>query len=453
MTKEDLDLFNRLLEKILVAEKKTALIQPTFPENIIDHFDLKLSDNPISASKFEKILEKIISNTPKTSSNLFFNQLFGGRQSKATLGDLISVILNNTMATYKVAGPQVGVEQVMVNKIGDLIGYPNNSLGTMTPGGSLAIFKSMLMARDLYDQNCKLEGISKKMTLYTSSESHYSVSKNASFIGIGKNQVRYVNVDKVGRMDPDDLEKKINEDLNDGFLPFYINATCGTTVLGAIDPIDSIACIAQRYNLWLHVDGSFLGSIIFSDKYRFLLKGISRSNSFNLNCHKILNAPLSTSFIITKHPEYMRNTFSSDANYLYQTSSDNYNLGKISLQCGRRNDALKMWCLWKSIGTKGLGRIVENGFFLADLARAYIKKNPNYNLYSFEYSTTVCFNYKNIPAKNLCTELYKTGTLMVGYGEFNGLEFIRLALVNGNNTEKEIMTFFNKLERFVETNF
>lgn len=454
MVEKDLALFNELANKILKAEKEKPVVTPVHPRTIFDRFDLALPDDAIPDEEFKEALEDIVMNTPRTASDHFFNQLFGGRNSKAMLGDLLAVMLNSTMATYKIAGPQVGVEQVMVKKISELIGYdPDKSLGTMAPGGSMTIFKAMLMARDYYDKEAKNKGVTKEMTLYTSEESHYSIPKNAAFMGVGRDHVRYIKTDEQGKMLVSDLEEQIKKDLAAGKHPFYVNATCGTTVLSVIDPIDAIANITEKYNLWLHVDGAYLGSVIFSDKLRPLVKGLDRANSFSINGHKLLNTQISTSFIVTKHPDCLHNTFSNDADYLYQTSTDEHNLGKISLQCGRRNDALKMWCMWKSIGTKGLGEIVEHEFHLADVAREYVKKHPDYELYSFENSIAVCFNYKGIPATDLCTQLYRKGELMVGYGKFRENEFIRLVMVNGGNSEEDIIHFFKTLEAFAEANF
>lgn len=451
--KKDLELFNRIANKILKAEEEVPVVTPIHPKQMHERFDLELSEEPMDEDKFIESLEDIILHTPRTASNHFFNQLTGGRNSRATLGELLAVMLNNTMATYKVAGPQVGVEQVIIREICNLIGYNKNSSGTMAPGGSMTILMSMLMARDYFNKDLRNLGVKENMTLYTSVESHYSIPKNASFIGVGRDNVRYIKTNDKGQMLASDLEEQIKKDIEAGNQPFYVNATIGTTVLSAIDPVNEIADVCEKYNVWLHADGAYLGSIIFSKKYAQLAKGLNRTHSFSVNPHKMLNTPISTSIIVTNHNECLANTFSNEAEYLYQTSTDEHNLGKISMQCGRRNDALKFWCLWKSVGTKGLAKIVEHEFELADYAREYVKNNPNYTLYSFENSIAVCFNYKNIPATELCTQLYRQGVLMVGYGKFKGDEFIRFITVNGGNQKEDIKNFFKTLEEFADKNF
>jgi sulfinoalanine decarboxylase/sulfinoalanine decarboxylase/aspartate 1-decarboxylase len=166
----------------------------------------------------------------------------------------------------------------------------------------------------------------------------------------------------------------------------------------------------------------------------------------------MMGTPLTCSIIVTQHKAQLHKSFSNDAAYLYQTDGDDYNLGKTSIQCGRRNDALKFWTLWKSVGTQGLATIVDQQFKLADVAREYIQSHPDYTLYSFEESISVCFNYKDIPAQQLCTALYENSELMVGYGTFQENEFVRLVTINAGNEDVDILNFFSVLEDFVEQN-
>ena len=177
------------------------------------------------------------------------------------------------------------------------------------------------------------------------------------------------------------------------------------------------------------------------------------ADSFSFNAHKMIGTPLTCSLILVKDKGHLYDSFSIEANYLYQTDRDDFNPGKTSLQCGRRNDALKFWTLWKQIGTKGLEQIVDKQFKLADLARNYIANNKDYQLYSFEDSISVCFNYKGISAKKICTDLYEHSELMVGYGSFNEQEFIRLVTINAQNEDKDILGFFKTLETFVAENY
>ncbi|WP_299113334.1 aminotransferase class V-fold PLP-dependent enzyme [uncultured Winogradskyella sp.] len=447
--RQDLKLFSELCDFLFEEEQKNPVAKPIPTSELFQKLDLKLGNEGVVDEALTNTLKSIIERTPKTASKSFFNQLFGGRIGKAALGDLLAVMLNNSMYTYKVAGPQVGIEKEIIDNICRLSGYPENSGGTLAAGGSMTNLMALLMARDSKFPEIRTNGISQKITLYTSEASHYSASKNAVLTGIGRNQVRFIKTNNRGEMSASHLESVIKNDIKEGYKPFFVNATAGTTVLGAFDDIKSISEVCKTYSLWLHVDGAYCGSVIFSKTYKHLVNGLDFSDSFSLNGHKMLGTPLGCSIIITKHKAQLHHSFSNEADYLYQTDGDDFNLGKTSLQCGRRNDALKLWTLWKSVGTNGLEQIVDHQFELAQTARDYINSHPDYTLYSYDDSISVCFNYKDIPANVLCTALYEDSQLMVGFGKFNDTEFVRMVTINTVLEKEDIINFFTTIETYV----
>ncbi len=448
--KNDLKLFNNLIEEFLDCEVNSPVSEIISTSELQSKLNISLDEGAIVTEKLKKELTQILNYTPKSSSKRFFNQLYGGRHSKAVLGDLIAVLINNSMATYKIAGPQVGIEKEIIKTVSEIIGYKEGYGGTFPTGGSMSNFMSLIMARDKKDSNIKNKGIgtNNKLIIYTSETSHYSVQKNVSFTGIGKNNIRYINSNAKGEIQIDMLEKQINEDLRNNFIPFYLNATAGTTVACAFDKVDELVKICKRHKIWIHLDGAFGGTVIFSKKHKHLVKGISEVDSFSLNAHKTLGAPLSTSILVVKNKEHLYFSFRNEASYLYQTHNNEYNLGQTSFECGRRNNALKLWTMWKSVGTKGLSSIVEHEFELAKAARNYIEKNPDYTLYDFSQNLSICFNYKDYEARDLCSQLYESRTLMIGYGEFKGKRFIRLVIVNFENNKKDILNVFKIIEKF-----
>ena len=447
-----LNLFQRITNDLLVDEKERPVAKHIPSAKLFETLDLSLNTNPLSEEEFEKVVRELVFASPRTATTGFFNQLFGGRNEKAILGELLSVVLNNSMYTYKAAGPQIGVEKVILKEVCDMIGWDDKAGGTLAPGGSMTNFMGMLMARDAASSTVTQQGMQQRMMVYTSKESHYSIPKNAAFCGIGRSNVRYVPTDSEGRLDATHLEEIIEEDISNGALPVLVNLTAGTTVLGAFDPIRPVSEICKKYKMWLHVDGAYCGSVLFSEKYKHLIDGVELVDSFSFNAHKMIGTPLSCSIIVVKDKKFLYDSFSNDASYLYQTDHDDFNLGKTSLQCGRRNDALKFWTLWKSVGTSGLEKIVDHQFALADTAREYVRNNEDYTLYSYDDTIAICFNYKGIPARDICTLLFEHSQLLVGYGSFREDEFIRLITINAQNDHQDILNFFKILEQFVADN-
>ena len=445
-----LNLFQRIASDLLEDEKKNPVSDYIPVQDLYKQIDLCLRENPISQQEFESVLREVVFASPRTATPAFFNQLFGGRNETAVLGELLSVLLNNSMYTYKAAGAAVGVEKAVLREVCNTIGWDNGSDGTFASGGSLTNFMAMIMARDTTLSDVKNRGMQAPMTVYTSEESHYSIPKNAAFCGIGRGQVRYISTDNYGRMIPEELERQIENDIQEGYIPTLLNLTAGTTVLGAFDSITDLLPIAKKYNIWTHVDGAYCGSVIFSHKYKHLIGGIKGVDSFSFNAHKMIGTPLTCSLLLVKNKASLYQSFSNEASYLYQTEGDEFNPGQTSLQCGRRNDALKFWALWKSVGTKGLEKIVDKQFALADEARAYVRNHPDYKLHSFDDSISICFSYKDFDAKTLCKELYEQNTLLVSYGEGKTKDFVRMVTINAQNESSDILDFFNSLEQFVQ---
>jgi len=450
--KNELHIFNEIVAELLKLESSDPVVKLGNPETMTQTFDLTVGDEPMDVDAFHALLQKVVLNTPRTASRSFFNQLFGGRNPTATLGELLSVMLNISMYTYKVGGPHVGIEREVIQQICKRVGYAEKkSGGTFAPGGSMSNFMSVIMARDAYDAEIKNKGMQKQLIIYTSREAHYSIAKNATFAGIGRENVRYLPVNELGQVQTGLLERQLIEDKEAGLHPFLINATAGTTVLGAFDDIDTLGDIAKKHDVWLHVDGAYGGCVLFSEKHKGLIKGINMADSFTLNPHKTLGTPLSCSIFVTRHKRQLLESFAQDASYLYQADSDKFNLGKTSIQCGRRNDAFKFWVLWKSVGSQGLEKIIDRLYHLADVARDYVDQHPDYELYSFEESTAVCFTYKDIPVEKICQALADEGKLMVGHGSFKTHTFVRFVAVNAHLEEDDIINFFKRFETFSDS--
>ena len=320
--KDELEIFNRLANLLLEAEITNPVIPPIAPERLLAKLNVELSEEGVSDDALFESLKEIVLSVPRLNTTGFFNQLFGGRNDKASLGDLLVVLLNNTMHTYKVSGPMVGIEKEILKQVIGLVGYGDQADGTIAPGGSMTNLMGMIMARDAANDQVRFKGLRTEMVMYASKECHYSVAKNAAFMGIGRNNVRYIETDDRGKMRLDVLEQSIKKDLETGHAPFMVVATLGTTVMGAIDPIDEISEICKSYNLWFHIDGAYCGSVIFSKKYKHLIRGIEKSDSFCVNAHKMLSSPITCSIIITQDKKNLVNSFSNEASYLYQMDGD-----------------------------------------------------------------------------------------------------------------------------------
>ena len=441
-----IDEFAEISKIFLEEECKEPVLKYHRVEDYEKLIDLSLKKEGCSEAVFFNLLKDISLLTPRTSSKSFFNQLFAGRSAPCLSAELLTVVLNTTMHTYKVAGIQVLIEKKIVGELLKRVGYTQGE-GLMNPGGSLSNMVSMMIARNEKDETILNEGLRRgKFIAYTSTESHYSVRKNAGILGIGKNNVRTIKSDYLGRMDLDDLMAEIKKDLLEGNHPFYINATAGTTVLGAFDPIDEISKVAKKYNLWLHTDGALGGSALLSQQHKHLLKGSELSDSFTWNAHKMMNVPLTASFLLIQKKGLLKKHLSEEADYLFQEEKEELDLGNMSIQCGRKVDALKVWAAFKYYGISGMENRINHLFSLAKYAALCVEQDPLFKLFRRPESVNVCFTINGVDPVMICQYLHKKGLLMVGYSKAKGTTFIRMACLNAALNTKDIDDFFSHVK-------
>lgn len=427
-----------LVRRAIAREDEDPVVRYESAEDLTDRIDFTLPTDGLDDEVVSGLLDLIADATPRTASPRFLNQLFGGRDDAAIAGELLSVVLNVSMYTFKVAGANAIIERELTGHMAGLIGFDRGE-GVFSPGGSMSNFTAILMARNESQPTVRQRGLDgAPMTLYTSAQSHYSISKGAAMAGVGRDSLRRVPCDARGRMIPEALGAMIERDRDAGFRPFMINATAGTTVLGAFDPIREIAAIARRAGVWLHVDGAMGAGMILSERTRGLLDGVELADSITWDAHKLMGAPLVCSVILTREPGLLQRNFDEDAEYLFQSDSADVNFGGRSLQCGRRNDALKLWALWKRHGDRGLGRRMDCLMGLARYAAGLVRAAPELTLIRDPESVNVCFTHRDAPSPALCEELRRRRALVVGYAEVDGRSVIRAPFVNPTLTEDDV---------------
>lgn len=149
-------------------------------------------------------------------------------------------------------------------------------------------------------------------------------------------------------------------------------------MLGAFDPIQSISEIAKRYRCWLHIDGSFGGSTVFSENAKGMLNGSAHVDTFTLNPHKLLGVPLQCSMLLTPHENLFTTSNGLNADYLFHGNP--YDLGAGTLGCGCRPDSVKMFLAWKFYGKEGFGKRMDRALRLANQFTDMVRERPNFVL-------------------------------------------------------------------------
>ena len=446
-------LFNLIINQIEVGREK--VIDYKTPKELREEFDFKIGKEGIEMDDLLSSFKLYLDYSADTNDVKFQNQLFQGFNAPAFMGEVITSLSNTSMYTYEVAPVATLMEMELVKKMCEKVGYEGGD-GIFTTGGSNSNLMAMYTARNVKEPSIKSKGMSSAvLTGFVSENAHYSFKNAANMIGIGSANLRKIKVDENDKMDLDHLKEEIRKSKANGEVPFFLAATAGTTMRGAYDPIDAMANIAEEENIWLHVDGSFGGSILLSNTHKVLMKGVKRADSVAWNPHKLMNIPLICSMLLIKKNGLLEwNNSDINTDYIYhENETQNYDLGKKSVQCGRKVDSLKLWSAWKYFGDAGYEKKIDTLIENAAYFENQIIANPQFELLASRESFAVCFRFKsdfddvNKVNTELRENLREKGHLLINYGYIGENVALRFVSVNPELTKDDIDHFIELMEK------
>ncbi|CAG2171332.1 unnamed protein product [Oppiella nova] len=375
------------------------------------------------------------------------------------------------MFTYEIAPVFILMEHQVLKKMRDIIGFTNGD-SILCPGGAISNLYAVIVARHKLFPEYKTKGLKAlpQLVLFTSDHSHYSTKSAGSVCGFGTNNVIEVPCDDKGRMIPMQLERLVSESIARGDTPFFVNCTCGTTVLGAFDPINPIADICEKYNLWLHIDAAWGGGCLLSRKHRHKLNGITRAHSVTWNPHKLMSALLQCSTVHFKENGLLLDANQMCADYLFQQDKHydvSYDTGDKVIQCGRHNDIFKLWIMWRSKGMEGYEHHIDHLFDMTEYMVSKLKESgdkfylivpePECVNISFWYVPTRLRNTLHNKQREqelgritpiLKGRMMNEGTLMIGYQPVGDIpNFFRNIISNPGVQTKDIDHLIAELDR------
>eukprot|EP00179_Madagascaria_erythrocladioides_P012163 CAMPEP_0198365406 /NCGR_PEP_ID=MMETSP1450-20131203/154155_1 /TAXON_ID=753684 ORGANISM="Madagascaria erythrocladiodes, Strain CCMP3234" /NCGR_SAMPLE_ID=MMETSP1450 /ASSEMBLY_ACC=CAM_ASM_001115 /LENGTH=552 /DNA_ID=CAMNT_0044072857 /DNA_START=1906 /DNA_END=3564 /DNA_ORIENTATION=- len=393
----------------------TKLLNYLAPSALRKAVDLSLPDTvPASAEDARRdvldAVDALLRHSVRTSHARFWNRLYSGSDPVGQVAEFVTAVLNTSPDTYAVAPLINMVHEEIVAELAGRFGFlpKGTAEGIFVPGGSYANLMAMTVARNIRFPQVRREGlrsVNRQLVIFTSEHAHFSIARAAMILGFGDVAgCRKVPCDGYGRMSVSALKEMVTRSAANGDeLPFMVCLTAGTTVLGAFDPVEDIADFCKEQNLWLHVDASWGGAVVFSnDGHDRVLRGVPKADSITFNPHKLLGVPLQCSVLLMKKKGLLESAVSSNAEYLYHGSlgcetesareAASYDIGDRSLQCGRRADAIKMWLAWKRYGASGFGARVDHNFkLIAYMTYRILSQPETFRLVAKPVFVNLCF--------------------------------------------------------------
>ena len=231
------------------------------------------------------------------------------------------------------------------------------------------------------------------LRVYVSEQAHSSIEKAVITLGLGQRGLRKIPTDyRVSHGRRALSPTAINEDKRNGYLPFCIVATVGTTSTSSIDPVPEIIPIGEEHAMWLHVDAAYAGSAAIVPELRHILAGCERADSIVTNPHKWLFTPFDLSVLYCRHMDLLKRAFSLVPEYLRTPEQEKVRSGSdYGIQLGRRFRALKLWMVIRYFGHEGLAARIREHCRLARLFASWVEESPDWELLAPVPLALVCF--------------------------------------------------------------
>jgi aromatic-L-amino-acid decarboxylase len=357
------------------------------------------------------------------------------------LGEMLAATLNMNGMLWKTSPAVVELEQVTLEWLRRWMGLPDGLFGIIFDTASTSSMHAIAAAREMAAPEVRTDGAGAGLVLYTSEQAHSSIEKGAIAIGIGQKNVRKIPVDAEYLMRPDALAAAIEQDRAAGLRPFCIVATVGTTSTTSVDPVEAIADIAERHQLWLHVDAAYAGVAAIAPEFQHVLKGCERADSLVTNPHKWLFTPVDLSALYTRRPDILRRAFSLVPEYL-RTADDPraVNYMDYGVPLGRRFRALKLWFVLRYYGHEGIAEIIRSQIGWAQELARQIDADPRFERVAPTPFSTVCFRHKGSDDINraILERVNASGDIFLSHTVLHGRYCLRLAIGNIGTTRDHV---------------
>lgn len=398
--------------------------------------DTPFSEDGESLDELLSLLEKEVDTpglNPASAGHLGF--IPGSGIFPSALGDLLAAISNRYAGVFFSSPGAVRIENMCIRWMCDLVGYPENSAGNLTSGGSIANLVAFVTARD--HAGLKAENFDKAV-IYTTRQAHHSAEKSFKFAGMGEAVIRYIPMDGRYRMKPDALDARIQQDKLEGLIPFIIFASAGTTDVGAVDPLRELGDIADKHGIWFHVDAAYGGFFLLTDHGKEKMAGIERADSVVIDPHKGLFLPFGSGAVLVRNGRALYESQHMTASYLQDTLNaiDEMSPADLSPELSKHFRGLRMWLPLQLFGVRPFRAALEEKLLLTRYFYEEVQKiegievgpTPELSVMYFRYVTE--HTDPNRLNRDLVKKIHEDGRVFLTSTDIDGTFYIRLAVLN-----------------------
>ena len=339
------------------------------------------------------------------------------------------------------------LERQAIDWLAAFLGFPA-AAGSFTSGGTISNITALAAARERAIPGSRSTGMGgHRVALYCSAEAHYSVTRAAELLGIGRDNVRDVSIDDRRRMSPHALADLIDADLASGVTPIAVVATAGTTLTGAVDPIGAIADVCQERGVWLHVDGAYGLPAAGAPSSAPLFAGLDRVDSLSIDAHKWMFVPKACSAVLVRRTADLSAVFSHDEDYIPH-EDDALNAVDVTLEYSRPLRALKLWLALRVHGAQAFRSAIEGNLAQAQLLYGLASAHPDFQTREHPPQLSI------VPIRHViagCPDLDRHNDELCRAMQHDGRVFISPAVIDGQTWLRPCFTNFRTTPDDVRT--
>ena len=453
-------------EKILELEEASTIMEPTAGERkplrraVIHYLEAFLNkietypayvrspESKINISEIEPgerllSIEEIVFVLSQTMDVEGINPASGGHLGYipgggiyiSALADYWAAITNRYAGVFYANPDAVRLENKLIKWLSKVVGYGEHAHGNLTSGGSMANLIGVVTARNA--RNLKAVEIPESC-IYLTRQAHHSIAKAIRVAGLHECHIRYIDMDEQYRMDMAKLENQIAVDKKAGLKPFMLIGSAGTTDVGAIDPLDDMANLAEKYDLWFHVDGAYGGFFILVDEIKEKFKGLERADSLVIDPHKGLFLPYGLGVCLVKEGKKLQEAFTFNANYLQDITAmnDEVNPMDSSPEMTKHFRGLRLWIPVMLYGIEPFKAALQEKLLLARYFYNAINEMPDWETDQFPQLSVITFRYvpetgnANEINKSIIDYVLKDGRIFFSSTTIDGKFTLRLAILS-----------------------
>jgi aromatic-L-amino-acid decarboxylase len=359
----------------------------------------------------------------------------------ALCADRVAGAFNPQLATASTSPAAVEIESHVIGAIAQRAGFPRESAGHFTSGGSEANYTALICALTQANESFGTDGaraFEGPPVFYVSRESHLAWLKIAHQAGIGRSAARLVATDGTGRMDAQALAKIISEDRRHGRVPVMIAATAGTTNAGMIDPLAACAEIARKFSLWFHIDAAWGGALIASDRLRGILSGMEEGDSVTIDAHKWFATTMGCGMFITRHARVLSSAFQVSTGFMPSNVAgiDPY---VTSIQWSRRFLGLRLFLSLAAAGWSGYGEHIEQSIELTGVLAKDLR-DRGWTIVNDSPLGVLCVQppFGCGDARAIVNSVLASGKAWIAVAKFEGSDVIRACVTNGETSRNDV---------------